>query len=68
MLAVQHVSPDRSPSTVEFVAVEDSKITAVSLYSGLAEITRLFLLDVSPGQNNVIITGLPASLDRDTLR
>ncbi|KAL0946220.1 hypothetical protein HGRIS_012479 [Hohenbuehelia grisea] len=54
--------------TVELVSVESSKITSVSLYSGRAEITRTYTLNVPTGQNQVKISGLPNVLDHSSLR
>ncbi|TDL26920.1 hypothetical protein BD410DRAFT_714981, partial [Rickenella mellea] len=53
---------------VEISSVENSKITGVSLYSGRAEITRLYKLNIKTGQNQVTITGLPRVLDQSSLR
>ncbi|KAF5374163.1 hypothetical protein D9615_008847 [Tricholomella constricta] len=55
-------------NTVELVSTEDSKITAVSVYSRRAEITRTFKFDVKTGQNHVTVNGLPNVLDQDSLR
>ena len=46
----------------------DSKILNVNLYSGRAEITRLYTFDVRVGLNNVCVTGLPNVLDDQSLR
>lgn len=54
--------------TVELVSVNDSKIIGVSVYSGRAEVTRLFSFSVHTGQNQVIISGLPNALDQDSFR
>lgn len=55
-------------NAVELVASEDSKITNTSLYSGRAEITRLFEFAIKAGQNKVIINGLPRAFQEDSLR
>ena len=53
---------------IELNSVEDSKITSVSVYTGRAEITRLFKFTVQTGQNQLMINGLPNVLDQDSLR
>ncbi|KAG6872120.1 hypothetical protein C0995_012774 [Termitomyces sp. Mi166 len=55
-------------NSIEFVSTENSKIIAVSVYSGRAEITRVFKVSVQTGQNHVVINGLPDVLDEDSLR
>ncbi|KAG6811234.1 hypothetical protein H0H92_008404 [Tricholoma furcatifolium] len=55
-------------NAIELVATVSSKITAVSVYSGRAEVTRVFTFDVKTGQNQVTITGLPNVLDHASLR
>lgn len=54
--------------TLELVSVNDSKIIGVSVYSGRAEVTRLFSFSVHTGQNQVNISGLPNVLDQDSFR
>ena len=46
----------------------DSSITGISLYSGRAEINRLFKFDIKKGQNKALIQGFPRYLEEDTLR
>ena len=53
---------------VELVSVDNSKIAGVSLYSGRAEITRVYKFSVKTGQNQINITGLPNVLDQGSLR
>jgi hypothetical protein len=61
--------PDFQPvNTIELVSVNDSKITSVSVYSGRAEITRLFKFTVKTGQNQLNIVGLPRVMDQESLR
>ncbi|KAJ8519108.1 hypothetical protein ONZ45_g3933 [Pleurotus djamor] len=55
-------------NTIELVTSETSKIEKVSLYSGRAEVTRVYQLEVKTGQNQVKISGLPNVLDNDSLR
>jgi hypothetical protein len=55
-------------NTIELVSVKDSKIISVSVYSGRAEITRLFKFSVKSGLNQVVVLGLPSALDRDSFR
>ncbi|KAL4258535.1 protein of unknown function DUF4140, partial [Pleurotus pulmonarius] len=47
---------------------ENSKIDKVSLYSGRAEVTRSYKIDVKTGQNQVKISKLSSLLDNDSLR
>ena len=53
---------------IHLTSHDDSKITHVNLYSGRAEITRLFTFPIPAGQNLVIISELPAVLDVQSLR
>jgi len=55
-------------NTIELVSAKDSKITIVSVYSGRAEVTRLFKFTAKTGQNQLNITGLPRVMDQDSLR
>jgi hypothetical protein len=53
---------------IHLTSPDDSKITHVNLYSGRAEITRLFTFPLSAGQNLVLISELPSALDIQSLR
>lgn len=53
---------------INLSASEDSKIAGVSLYSGRAEVTRLFKFEIKAGQNKVTILELPRLLQEDSLR
>lgn len=53
---------------IEVESKDDSKITNVAVYSGRAEVTRSFRIQLKAGQNQVQISGLPAVMDRDSLR
>jgi peptidoglycan hydrolase CwlO-like protein len=66
--ATAELPPFPSDNAIELVSVKDSKIVSVSVYSGRAEITRLFKFTVKSGLNQVAILGLPHVLDRDSLR
>ncbi|KAG9226892.1 hypothetical protein CCMSSC00406_0003435 [Pleurotus cornucopiae] len=57
-----------SVNVMELRSVDASKIIKVSVYTGLAEITRLFKFDVKMGQNQVKISGLPNVMGEETLR
>ncbi|KAF8148202.1 hypothetical protein B0H34DRAFT_833314 [Crassisporium funariophilum] len=57
-----------SNNAMILVSSEGSKITAVSLYSGRAEVTRLFKFDIKAGQNQILIKGLPRTLLENSLR
>ncbi|KAF8802151.1 hypothetical protein BYT27DRAFT_7197229 [Phlegmacium glaucopus] len=59
--------PDTT-SVVEVSSIHDSKITHVSLYSGLAEITRVYKVKLKAGDNKVVISDLPNTLVQDSLR
>ncbi|KJA15642.1 hypothetical protein HYPSUDRAFT_48170 [Hypholoma sublateritium FD-334 SS-4] len=53
---------------IELDSVRVSKIVSVSVYSGRAEVTRLFKFAVKTGQNQLTILGLPNVLDRESLK
>ncbi|CAA7266059.1 unnamed protein product [Cyclocybe aegerita] len=55
-------------NTIDLVSIKDSKIINVSVYSGRAEITRLFKFSVKTGQNQLNIVGLPRVLDKESFR
>lgn len=55
-------------NTIDLLSTKDSNISGVSVYSGRAEITRLFKFTVKTGQNQVTIKGLPNVLDEDSVR
>jgi hypothetical protein len=67
-VAIESPPPFRPGEAIEISSVEGSKIIGVSVYSGRAEITRLFKFKVQTGQNQVNINGLPSVLDHDSLR
>lgn len=53
---------------LELRTADVSKILKVSVYTNLAEITRLYKFKVKTGQNQVKINGLPDLMDSDSLR
>ncbi|RXW17065.1 hypothetical protein EST38_g8784 [Candolleomyces aberdarensis] len=55
-------------NVIELTSSVDSKIAGVSVYSHRAEVTRTFNLALTPGQNQVEISGLPRLLIQDSLR
>jgi hypothetical protein len=55
-------------NVVGLASLTDSKITNVSLYNGLAEVTRVFTPQLKEGDNKVIISGLPNVLLQESLR
>ncbi|CAA7266068.1 unnamed protein product [Cyclocybe aegerita] len=61
-------SPRSSVDLVEVAASSDSKIAGVSLYNGLAEVTRLSRVSLKAGDNKIVISGLSNSLIRESLR
>ncbi|KAG6807698.1 hypothetical protein H0H92_006658 [Tricholoma furcatifolium] len=67
---VQNATPPpfEAANIIQLVSVDNSRITNVSLYAGRAEITRLYKFEVKTGENQVIITGLPNTLDSDSIR
>jgi uncharacterized protein (TIGR02231 family) len=46
----------------------DSRVTAATVYGGLAMVTRTATVNITPGDHTVVITGLPAGLVPNTLR
>ena len=61
--------PDTTTNVVQVSSIHDSNITHVSLYSGLAEITRVYnKLKLRAGDNKVVISELPNALVQDSLR
>ncbi|KAG5645737.1 hypothetical protein DXG03_005433 [Asterophora parasitica] len=67
-MATGKISPPSERTNVDLVSSTDSKIINVDLYQGRAEITRLCRFTIQTGQNDVVITGLPNVLDRDSIR
>ena len=61
-------SPPLKTNVVELASITDTKITNVSLYNGLAEITRVCTPQLKEGDNKVIISGLPNVLLQESLR
>ncbi|KAL1681783.1 hypothetical protein EV122DRAFT_204764 [Schizophyllum commune] len=57
-----------APTSIELNSGKDSQTTRVSLYPGRAEVTRVFTVALHTGQNNVVLNGLPAAMDRQSLR
>ncbi|EAU80901.1 mucoidy inhibitor A [Coprinopsis cinerea okayama7 len=68
MAAASENPPPFAPHVVELESIEDGKITNVAVYSGRAEVTRLFRFAVKEGQNQIHISGLPNVMDQDSLR
>jgi len=61
-------SVNTEANVITLSASEDSKITAVSLYSGRAEVIRSFNFKIKAGQNKVTILELPRLLQEDSVR
>ncbi|TFK22941.1 mucoidy inhibitor A [Coprinopsis marcescibilis] len=57
-----------SDHRVNLVSTMDSKIISVSVYSGRAEIVRLFKFEVKTGHNKVVVSGLPLAIDQESFR
>ncbi|TFK63997.1 hypothetical protein BDN72DRAFT_775200 [Pluteus cervinus] len=49
-------------------AIRDSKIVHINLYSGLAEVTRLFKVRVNGGLNELVVSGFTDCLKGDSVR
>ncbi|KAF8150953.1 hypothetical protein B0H34DRAFT_665975 [Crassisporium funariophilum] len=57
-----------SVTVISLDAPQHSSITNVNLYSGRAQITRVFKFDVTAGQSEVVISQLPNVVDHESLR
>ncbi|TFK22942.1 mucoidy inhibitor A [Coprinopsis marcescibilis] len=55
-------------SELKLVSEKNSKIISISVYSGRAEVTRLFKFGVKTGQNQVEVVGLPSAMDQQSFR
>ena len=55
-------------SVIELESIDDSRITDVSVYSGRAEVTRLFCFKLEAGLSQVHINGLPDVMEQDSVR
>ena len=51
----------------ELVTVE-SRITDVTVYPDRAQVTRSADIDVTPGENRIVIDHLPATLEEDSVK
>ncbi|KAK2465785.1 hypothetical protein APHAL10511_002329 [Amanita phalloides] len=61
-------APASFVNSIELSSLNDSKIANVSVYTGRAEVTRIFKILVKTGQNQIAINELPDALDRDSIR
>lgn len=68
MSSSSETPPPFQAHVTELESVDDGKITNGAVYSGRAEVTRLFRFELKAGQNQVHINGLPDVLDQDSLR
>ncbi|KAK2467718.1 hypothetical protein APHAL10511_000013 [Amanita phalloides] len=66
--ADQPPTPDSFTHVIDLTSTTDSKISAVSVYSSRAEITRIFHAQLKTGQNRINISGLPNVLYDDSVR
>ena len=57
-----------SVNTLSLSSLQDSTITNVNLYATRAQITRVYKINLSAGQNKVTITSLPNVVDHESLR
>ncbi|KAK2467717.1 hypothetical protein APHAL10511_000012 [Amanita phalloides] len=64
----QPPTPDSFTHVIDLTSTTDSKISAVSVYSSRAEITRIFHAQLKTGQNRINISGLPNVLYDDSVR
>ena len=55
-------------NNIDLNAGSDSKIAGVSVYTGRAEVTRVFKFSVKTGQNLVNVNELPSVLEPDSVR
>ena len=60
-------TPESFAHTIDLTTA-DSKITAVSVYTDRAEVTRCFRIQLGPGQNHLKIRRLPNALQDDSIR
>lgn len=67
MSITKEPAPRQNGNEVQVKALE-SKILGIKLYTEHAEVSRLFKVDLSAGQNNITISGLPTLMKEDTLR
>jgi len=68
MTEIQRQDSNTVINVVEVSSKDDTRITSVSLYSGLAEVTRIFKANLKGGDNRVVISGLPNVLIPESLR
>jgi uncharacterized protein (TIGR02231 family) len=64
-LLLAALSPERA-TAADLAA--PSKIDAVTVYRGWARVTRLARVEVGPGDTRLLLQGLPAGLDDDSVR
>jgi uncharacterized protein (TIGR02231 family) len=64
-LLLTALSPERA-SAAELTAA--SKIDAVTVYRGWARVTRLARVELATGETRLLLQGLPAGLDDDSIR
>ncbi len=65
-LLLAALSPVRANAAADLTA--PSKVDAVTVYSGWARVTRLVRVEVGPGDTRLLLQGLPAGLDDDSVR
>ncbi len=65
-LLLAALSPGRANAAADLTA--PSKIDAVTVYRGWARVTRLVRVEVGPGDSRLLLQGLPAGLDDDSVR
>ncbi|KAF8148204.1 hypothetical protein B0H34DRAFT_669004 [Crassisporium funariophilum] len=61
-------SSPQATNVVEVGSIGGSKIRHVSLYTGRAEITRVYNVNLKGGDNKVVISGLPTVLVQESVR
>jgi uncharacterized protein (TIGR02231 family) len=65
LILLATIAPERASAADLAIT---SRIDAVTVYRGWARVTRLARLELGPGDTRVILQGLPAGLDDDSLR
>ncbi len=65
VLLLASIAPERAAAADVAAA---SKIDAVTVYRAWARVTRVAHVEVAPGDTRVLLAGLPAGLDDDSLR
>ena len=68
MTTAETLPPFDAQNVISLSAQKDSKILSISVYSGRAELTRLFTVAVKTGLNEVRIADLPNAIDQQSFK